>query len=378
MYGRRAEGGSAGTTVVVPNRKSSPTRLTTLGLAVLLGLVALFVIGFATRANAADAIARISASVETAPVSHSGDAADDPAIWVNPQNAAQSTVIGTDKKGGLAVYDLAGRQIQYVNAGAVNNVDLRDGFNLGGKEVTLVTASNQANKAIGIYKVDPTTCKLVNVSASVTTTLDNNYGLCMYHNRATDKYYVFVNSESEPGQNPGEVEQWELFDNGAGKVGGRKVRTFDVGSQTEGCVADDQQQLFYIGEEEKGIWKYGAEPGAGTKRTLVDATGSRGHLAADVEGLTMAYGANGAGYLIASSQGNSSYVVYKRGSGNDYVKTFKIGSGNGIDGAEGTDGIDVAATNLGTNFPYGVFVAQDGRNDRGNQNFKLVPYQGIL
>ena len=45
MYGRRAEGGSAGATVVVPNKKSSPTRLTTLGLAVLLGLVALFVIG---------------------------------------------------------------------------------------------------------------------------------------------------------------------------------------------------------------------------------------------------------------------------------------------------------------------------------------------
>ena len=36
-------------------------------------------------------------------------------------------------------------------------------------------------------------------------------------------------------------------------------------------------------------------------------------------------------------------------------------------------GIDVATTPLDASFPSGVFVAQDGENDEGTQNYKLVP-----
>ena len=89
-------------------------------------------------------------------------------------------------------------------------------------------------------------------------------------------------------------------------------------------------------------------------------------------------GANGTGHLIASSQGNNSFVVYKREGNNDHVKAFRIGAGNGIDGVGGTDGIDVTTTDLGPDFPNGVFIAQDGTNDSGNQNFKLVPRQRIF
>lgn len=320
----------------------------------------------------------ISATVETDPVPHSSDAADDAAIWVNQHDRSLSTIIGTDKQGGLAVYDLSGRQIQYLPAGEANNVDIRDDFPLGGELVSLVVVSGQDTKALGIYKVDPSTRELVDVSAGVSTTLDNNYGLCMYRSAVSGKTYAFVDSEYDPGANPGEVEQWELFDNGVGKVSGRMVRTFDVGTQTEGCVADDELGHFYIGEENKGIWKYGAEPDAGAERTLVDSTGSAGHLVADVEGLTISYSANGTGYLFASSQGNNSFVAYKREGSNDYVKTFQIEPGNGIDGVQETDGIDVTTMDLGPNFPSGAFVAQDGKNDIGYQNFKLVPYQRIF
>jgi 3-phytase len=80
----------------------------------------------------------------------------------------------------------------------------------------------------------------------------------MYHRRSTGKFYVFVSSEYDPGHDGGEVEQWELYPNGAGKVSGRKVRTFDVSpssntSQTEGCVVDEEAEKLYIGEEEVGI-----------------------------------------------------------------------------------------------------------------------------
>jgi 3-phytase len=57
---------------------------------------------------------------------------------------------------------------------------------------------------------------------------------------------------------------------------------------------------------------------------------------------------------------------------------FRVATGYGIDGAEETEGIDVTTANLGPAFPKGVFVAQDGFNDKGNQNFKLVPFQMII
>jgi 3-phytase len=321
----------------------------------------------------------ISATVETDPASHAGDATDDGAIWRDDGDPSRSTLIGTDKQGAMEVYALDGSRIQSTaTTGRWNNVDIRDGFPLGGHDVSLVVASKQDGLDLGVWRVDPATRNLVDVSAGVSSALDNNYGLCMY--QGGGKTYVFVNSEEAggSGQNAGEVEQIELFDDGSGKVAGRTVRTFDVGSQTEGCVADDELGHLYIGEEDVGIWKYGAEPDSGATRTLVDSTGPDGRLAADVEGLTMAYGANGTGYLIASSQGNNSFVVYKREGNNDHVKTFKVSPGDGIDGVGETDGIDVTTMDLGPDFPSGVFIAQDGTNDSGNQNFKLVPYQRIF
>lgn len=314
----------------------------------------------------------VHATVETEPVPHGGDAADDPAIWIHPADPAQSTIIGTDKQGGLVVYDLNGKQLQYVADGLMDNVDLRDGFKLGGQAVTLVTAGDRRDNSIAIYKVNAQTRQLENVAASKVKHGVAVYGACMYSSKKTGKIYYFATSKS------GEVEQFELADNGQGKVAAKSVRRFKVGGVVEGCVADDEFGHFYVSEEPVGIWKYSAEPEGGTTRVAVGKVGD-GHLHADVEGLAIAYGPNGTGYLIASSQGNYSYVVYKREGNNEYVKKFRIGDG-AIDGAEETDGIDVTTANLGGKFPKGVFVVQDGFNDKGskNQNFKLVPFDAII
>ena len=155
------------------------------------------------------------------------------------------------------------------------------------------------------------------------------------------------------------------------------VRAFSIGSQTEGCVADDESADLYISEENTGIWKYGAEPGDGTARTQVDTTGSGGHLTGEVEGLALYYGSGGAGYLIASSQGSSEFVVYGREGDNAYLATFGIVAGPGVDSVSFTDGIDVTGVSLGPAFPSGVFIAQDDANDGGNQNYKLVPWEAV-
>ncbi|MBI3977131.1 MAG: phytase [Chloroflexi bacterium] len=313
----------------------------------------------------------VAASAELAPVPSDGDAADDPAIWVHPTDPTRSTIIGTDKLSGLLVYDLSGEPIQHVTDGKMINVDVRYGFPLDGSQVAVVTAGNRTSRSIAVYQVNPTTRELEDVAARTISTGVSPYGSCMYRSAITGKYYVFVDNKR------GMVEQWELFDDGSGRVDGRRVRRFDVGSEVEGCVADDDLGYLYISEEDVGIWKYGAEPWAGIDRTMVDATGSDGHLTADVEGLTIYHAGNSKGYLLASSQGSNSFAVYQREGENAYVMTFTIAAGNRIDRVSNTDGIDVTSAYLGPAFPQGLFVAQDDRDGDANQNFKLVPWQTI-
>jgi 3-phytase len=308
----------------------------------------------------------VSATVETQPVPNAGDAADDAAIWINPQDPSLSTVIATDKRGALLVYDLSGTQLQSLPVGKANNVDVRR---------NLVTFSNRSNDSIGIYEVDPATRLLRNVAARVVTTGITIYGECMYTSRATGTSYVFVTSTT------GEIQQWALYGTASGTVGATMVRSFGLGTKVEGCVADDELGNVFVGEENRGIWKFGAEPGAATTGTLIAATTTTGPLVSagdeGVEGLTLTYGPNGTGYLIASSQGDDSFAVFTRAGSHSYVRSFTIVEGGAIDGASGTDGIDVSTADLGPAFPSGVFVAQDGANGGAHQNFKLVPYQQL-
>lgn len=312
----------------------------------------------------------VVASAETEPVPSHGDAADDPAIWVHPTDPALSTVIGTDKQGGIAVYDLQGQELQYLPHGRLNNVDVRYNFPLADDSVALVVASDREDR-IAIYKVDPDTRLLEDVAARQIDTGISAYGLCMYQSPVDGRFYAFINSEE------GEVEQWELFATEDGKVDARSLRVFDVGDRTEGCVADDEYGDLYIGVQEDGIWKYDAEPGATLAGDEVDEQEPRGHIASEVEGLTLYYGPNSTGYLIASSQTRDAFIVYRREGNNEFVMAFKIRATNGIDEVTHTDGIDATGADLGPAFPEGVFVAQDHSNGNNNQNFKLVSWQQI-
>ncbi len=317
-----------------------------------------------------DPVRLVAADLETDPVPSAGDAADDPAIWISREDPAQSAIIGTDKDSGLIVYDFSGNMLQFLPDGNMNNVDLRDNFPLGGRLVTLVTASDRYDNSIAIYRLNALTRTLEDVAARKIIT-SRAYGSCMYRSPVTRKFYYLVTTKS------GNVEQWELYDNGAGQVDAKRVRIFDIGHSLEGCVADDGLAHLYIGLQRKGIRKYGAEPADGIKHTVVDKTGWRGHLVEQVEGLSIYFTDDSTGYLVASSQGRDEFVVYRREGENDYVGTFKIVAGNGIDAVTHTDGIDVINHNLGSAFPAGIFVAHDHLNDAGNQNFKIVSWQSI-
>jgi 3-phytase len=335
-------------------------------------LLLLLVVACGTRYNIQDEVFPVQATLETAPVPTADDTADDACIWVHPTDAALSTIIGTNKNvgGGLHVFDLEGREIQFTAGGRMNNVDIRYNFPLGGEMVALVTAGERSQNTLAIYKVNPETRHLESVAArNIPLGLEEVYGSCMYRSPVNGRYYAIVNDKN------GRIEQYHLFDNGAGAVDGELVRTLAVPSQPEGCVADDILALLYVGEEEGGIWKFGAEPTDPVEGNMVDRVGN--HMVPDVEGLTIYYADDSTGYLIASSQGNNTYVIYTRQGTNDYMGTFRIADGETIDGTSETDGIDVTNFSLGPRFPTGLFIAQDGDNPGANQNFKCVPWDSI-
>jgi myo-inositol-hexaphosphate 3-phosphohydrolase len=338
------------------------------------GLLAGLLVGLAAPvANAA--VVPVSATVETAPVHGSGDAADDPAIWIHPTDPSRSTIIGTDKSTdgrGLVVYDLSGRELFYYPDGRMNNVDVRYNFPLGSSRVGLVGVTNRV-RSLDFYKVNEADRSLTKVgSFAPTANIATPRGFSFYHSPDTGKYFAYVTDI-------GKVEQWEL-DGSTGSVTGRLVRSWTVSgpAHTEGLVADDEMKRIYIAQEDiGGIWRYGAEPGDSTVGTkVVSTTEVGGDIVQDIKGISIYYGSGGAGYLLAASQGSNRFHVYARDD-NRPLGAFNIPAGNGIDAVTGMDGIDVTNFGVGGPFPQGFFVTQDTANDTGRQNFKAVPWQSI-
>jgi 3-phytase len=314
--------------------------------------------------------------VETEPADSYGDAADDPAIWVDERDPSRSVVIATDKKLGLNVYDLQGKRLQVVPDGRMNNVDLREGFMLGGKATTLVAATNRTTRSISLYRFDPATRRLESIAAgTLESGMSDPYGLCMYRSAKSGNYYVIANDSVD-----GKYRQWRVFDRG-GKAAIELVREIAVGSQAEGCAADDELGQLYIAEEDVGLWVYSAEPDGGEQRTAIDKT-EGGNLNADVEGVSIYYGANGTGYVIASNQGEDNYAVYRREAPHAFVGKFHVVANEalGIDGSSETDGLDVVSAPLGPDYPAGLLVVQDGRNlmPAARQNFKYVSMKDVI
>jgi len=103
-------------------------------------------------------------------------------------------------------------------------------------------------------------------------------------------------------------------------------------------------------------------------------------LVADIEGMDI-YRSGKEAYLVVSSQGNDSYLLYQAEAPYEYIGRFRVGinAEKGIDGASETDGLTVTSANLGAEYPQGMLVVQDGRNflPEENQNFKYVNWQDI-
>ena len=182
--------------------------------------------------------------------------------------------------------------------------------------------------------------------------------------------------------------------------------------QVEGMVVDRDRDVLYAAQETVGIWRipfddnefatprmvdkvreYGvpATYDAPTDECIIDDENDPGfggeHIAGDAEGLTIYDSGHGKGYLLASSQGDDTFAVYKRRRSNSYVGSFHVADSAATDGVQETDGLDVTSADLGGRFDDGLLVVQDGHNtpevtdgsgdERDNSNVKFVSWTAV-
>jgi 3-phytase len=323
------------------------------------------------KAETRPAVAIIAPQAQTEPMARQGDAADDPAIWLS-SDPANARILGTNKKQGLLVYDLQGKQTQLLEVGRLNNVDVRQGISLGGSKVDLAVATQRDDNSMMLFTINASGD--VAEAGRFPTGLKSIYGMCLYQ-PAGGGVQAFINDKD------GTFQQYSIGLSG-NKFTATLLRSFKVATQPEGCVADDANARLFLGEETRGIWTTSADAAKPDALTMVLPVGQ--HLTADVEGMAI-YRQPGAkpdtGYLIVSSQGDSSYVVLDAQAPYKVRGRFKVGFNlpAGIDGTSETDGLDVTSANLGGPYAQGMLVIQDGykRLPDGPQNFKYVAWGDV-
>jgi 3-phytase len=320
----------------------------------------------------------LTADVETHPVlaAEHDDAADDPAFWYDKNNPESSLIFGTNKKDGVYAYDLNGKEKGYYPLGMINNIDIRNDILYDGDTMDILAGSNRSDNSIIIYKIEGhgTINPFIKNFVIDTTIINEVYGFCLYQEKGGQLYYI-VNGKN------GVVQAYHFTDTGD-NLELKLWKSWKLNSQPEGMVADDAYGWLYIGEEERGIWKIDLKDGQSAPEILPSSQAENNpNIRYDIEGLSIYYGEDNNGFLIASSQGNFSYALFDRIS-NDYITSFKIENSDHIDGVEETDGLEVFSGSLGETYPKGIIIFQDGFNYDGeqlrSQNFKILDIRKVL
>jgi 3-phytase len=328
--------------------------------------------------------------------------------------------------------------------GRFNNVDVIYGARVGGGVRDLALVSDRGRDHVRAYAIDALAASLgraplrdvtaeqppfvFNETQDEVNEQATSYGLAAWVDRRTRRAYVVTSRRSRTElallrlvSAPGERVSYEIvdtlslpasFDLSGGDTFTPCVEAEGDGPQVEGMTVDADRGLLFAAQEDVGIWKIAVSPAGfrgdpaliervrefGAPYELVpdeedpgefecEVTGEAPpgvggeHISADVEGLTIYRAAFGSGYLLASSQGDSTFSAFDdRGLG-AHLGTFEIVDGNGIDAVQESDGAAVVNVPLGPLFRRGLFVTHDGDDEnpdgRDATNFKLVRWQDV-
>jgi len=345
-------------------------------------------------------IVKVAPVAATDPTVHPDDKVEDPAIWLHPTDPERSLILGTTKKGGVEVYGLDGRRLTIVSAGLEsNNIDVRYGIEVAGKTRDIAVAGVRGTVAgLAAWWIDPADGTLTSAGPVLPVFRDKKpdketgrlptFGSCLYRCARDGKLYAFATAKD------GDVEQWQLVPNADGRLDAKLARSFHVGTEVEGCVADDEWGVFYVAEEDVAIWRYGAEPGDPTQksdrrcvaraqkrgatlhRETVESGTTQG-FEPDVEGLTLVCARGGKGTLVASIQGENCFWLFDRDGENVLRAIFDPIAGKELGEVTGTEGVCATNCALGPRLPHGALACQDNSREQGGQNFKIFAWHEI-
>ena len=298
---------------------------------------------------------------------------DDPAIWVNPKNPAESIVFGTDKKtnGAIYAFDLNGKIIQDKTIRDIqrpNNVDIEYGFQLNDSTVTdILVFTEREKQQIRMFSV-PDMKPLDGGGFKVfeDEELEENrlpMGVSLYKSPKDATVYAIVGRKTGPAE--GYLYQYALNADSLGVSSNyvRKFGKFSGVKEIEAIAVDDENGFVYFSDEGVCIKKYHAEPSMGNEE--ISCFGGE-YFDEDIEGIAIASYTDGHGYLIVSNQQKGEFNIFDRET-NAYINAVNLSTTE-------TDGCEAVTVPLNDTFKNGLFVAM---NDEKNFYFYDMKRLGL-
>ncbi|MBM3866039.1 MAG: phytase [Verrucomicrobia bacterium] len=296
----------------------------------------------------------------TEPVKHD---TDDPAIWINRANPAESLVLGTDKNtdGALYVWGLDGKiKADKVVRGLVrpNNVDIAYDVLIGGKKTDIAVVTERYAHRLRAYRLpDLVPVDGGGIPVFVGERARDCMGIALYTRLSDGALFAIVSRSDYQAPTQAYLHQYRLVDDGAGTLRGVFTRAFGEWSgkkEIEAIAVDQQLGFIYYSDEGYGVRKYHADPAHKDAADEVAVFGLDG-FAADREGISIYQTGPGTGYILVSNQQNNSFRIYSRegttANPHDHVLLREVD----VSAIE-SDGSEVTNAAL-PGFPHGLFVA---------------------
>ncbi len=301
---------------------------------------------------------------------------DDPAIWINPADPAQSLIVGTDKDqdGGLYAFNLRGKIVREVHdLKRPNNVDIAYGLRLGGKPTDIAVTTERFTHNLRIFSLPNLTPVdgggLPMFAGDTGKGFRDLMGIALYQSKA-GVLYAMVGRKTGP-TNGSYIGQYRLADDGTGKVKATLVRKFGTYSgrkEIESIAVDPELGYVYCSDEGVGVRKYYADPERGNGELALFA---RTGFAEDHEGISIYKTGPKTGYILVSDQGANQFHIFRRegepGHPNEHklLKVVKVA-------AQQSDGSEVTSVALGPQFPHGLLVVMSD-----NKTFHFYRWEDI-
>ncbi len=298
--------------------------------------------------------------VVTEPVKHD---TDDPAIWINRANPAESLILGTDKHadGALYVFGLDGKiRTDRVVRGLVrpNNVDVAYGLMVGGKPTDVAVVTERFAQRIRVYRL-PDMAPLDGGGLPVFAgeAARDCMGVALYTRPGDGALFAIVSRSEFRAPKEGYLHQYRLVDDGTGTVRAVFTRAFGTWSgrkEIEAIAVDQELGYVYYSDENHGVRKYHADPAAEDAEDELAVFGTDG-FAEDREGISIYRTGPGTGFILVSDQQNNAFRVFPREGGAGRPHEHPLLASIDVAAIE-SDGSEVTHESL-PGFPGGLLVA---------------------